>query len=174
MSAASITALRSLTSPLTVQADDLVAYWPLAADVADDAAAYHMTAEGAPGYTAQPTSGSKGFGWGSDSGTLSSSYSWSDWQYENGDTVTFSSAYGNVQLATGDTIYSGVVDLGDTNLKLMSLRFNVFDTPTVVTTPDVEWRGDSITFLRSDSLLSWASYSPGNKSWRYAQLKLKI
>ena len=115
--------------------------------------------------------GGDSFIWGHASGD-----SWGLWQDATGDSVNRTSSYGMLSVAS-DVIYSSNVrDMSNTLEKTFTVSYDVFDAGSGLV-KTIEWRGDSVSFERGDSDLSWESIVSGVKNYRsnlrFVQIRVK-
>ena len=77
---------------------------------------------------------------------------------------------GNLLVATSEEFVSDVIDFGSSEIRYLQI-----DTTDSKGTGGIEWRGSDDTAFNQDDnedSVAWESYSRGNKTWRYIQIKV--
>jgi len=97
---------------------------------------------------------------------------WDDWKYEGSAVaVVKTSPWGRIELQDGEAAVSPVIDLTNTDSKYLSIGLNAYLDG--YGTYAIYWRGStSAPWNQGASSPAWEAYSPGNKTWRWVQIKI--
>jgi hypothetical protein len=115
-----------------------------------------------------------GWAWGhSDTSFVEIPEKWTVWKAVGGGAATYDTAYGLLQLKSGEVFYSDVKDIGSVLDRLLTIDIDKYGSGSG-TQGTIEWRGSTTSFAWDAGSPSWSVYSPGGsvENWRYVQVRV--
>jgi hypothetical protein len=115
-----------------------------------------------------------GWAWGhSDTSFVEIPEKWTVWKAVGGGAATYDTAYGLLQLKSGEVFYSDVKDIGSVLDRLLTIDIDKYGSGSG-TQGTIEWRGSTTSFVWNAGSPSWGVYPDGGsiEDWRYVQVRV--